>query len=183
MMCFIAVKHSSRQWNVLWRGRYARSEIEAKDMTYAERMPSLVTLHHDPHRQVLHSLAIEFFSRMTAEETIQAVRPVAATSLTDIHEWLQHVTPPKRDHEEGQTGRVPSRRRDRSCYTCGQPGHISRDCRRGQSGPQGGSCFDYDQLGCTPRNCPPPQSRNNGRACYNCGQPGHLSRNCPKPRR
>ncbi|XP_075253876.1 uncharacterized protein LOC142346045 [Convolutriloba macropyga] len=56
-----------------------------------------------------------------------------------------------------------SRRPDTSgvaaCYSCGQPGHIARDCRSAGSSRDGGR-------------------RNDGR-CFSCGGTGHIARDCP----
>ncbi len=50
---------------------------------------------------------------------------------------------------------------DRSCYNCGEGGHIARDCPNESTG----------------------NSRQSGgggstRNCYNCGESGHLARDC-----
>ena len=51
-----------------------------------------------------------------------------------------------RGHQSG-SGRQPL-----SCFKCGQPGHIMRDCKEGL------------------------------RLCFNCGQGGHLKNECPHPK-
>lgn len=50
---------------------------------------------------------------------------------------------------------------DRSCYNCGEGGHIARDCQNESTGNarQGGG-------------------GGGSRNCYNCGEAGHLARDC-----
>jgi len=50
---------------------------------------------------------------------------------------------------------------DRSCYNCGESGHIARDCQNESTGNvrQGGG-------------------GGGNRNCYNCGEAGHLARDC-----
>jgi cold shock CspA family protein len=49
---------------------------------------------------------------------------------------------------------------DRSCYNCGEGGHIARDCQNEASA-----------------NARPAAGGGN-RTCYNCGEAGHLARDC-----
>lgn len=51
----------------------------------------------------------------------------------------------------------------RSCYNCGESGHMSRDCT---SGGNGGNNGGYSS---------------GGQKCYNCGNSGHISRDCDQP--
>lgn len=52
---------------------------------------------------------------------------------------------------------------DRSCYNCGEGGHIARDCQNESTGNarQGGG-----------------GGGGGNRNCYNCGEAGHLARDC-----
>merc|ERR1712133_290256 len=76
---------------------------------------------------------------------------------------------------------------DRSCYNCGEPGHISRECPKPRSGGGGGggsrACYNCNEEGHISRDCPMGGGgRGGGGNCYNCNQPGHLSRDCTEPR-
>lgn len=82
----------------------------------------------------------------------------------------------------------------RSCYNCGDPNHLSRDCeaprRQGGGGGGGGrSCYNCGEPGHLSRECQSPRKQGGmgdnggGRVCYNCNQPGHLSRECQAPKK
>ncbi|KAK3024441.1 hypothetical protein RJ639_042973 [Escallonia herrerae] len=88
--------------------------------------------------------------------------------------------------------------RDVECYSCGESGHISRDCEmRGNNGGvrgggfggvgRDGACYNCGGLGHLARDCPSPSERRTGGgggsgagACYTCGKQGHFSRDCPE---
>lgn len=81
---------------------------------------------------------------------------------------------------------------DRGCFTCGEFGHIARNCTSGKkteeiaeniknAGDRG--CFKCGEPGHIARNCTVATENSSiGEAtqCYNCGEFGHIARNCPK---
>jgi len=74
----------------------------------------------------------------------------------------------------------------RSCFNCGDEGHMSRECTKpktGRGGSNGGSraCFKCGEEGHMSRECPK-GGGGGGRSCFNCNEEGHMSRECPKPR-
>ncbi|CAN6563342.1 unnamed protein product [Malus baccata var. baccata] len=70
------------------------------------------------------------------------------------------------------------------CYSCGEPGHMARDCRQGSGGggAAGGGCFTCGGYGHVARACPNGSigggGGGGGGGCYKCGAFGHLARDC-----
>ncbi|VDL61521.1 unnamed protein product [Hymenolepis diminuta] len=89
------------------------------------------------------------------------------------------------------------------CYTCGEPGHIARNCtgmrnsNNGNSGSGGRSCYTCGEEGHISRDCPRGGSKvqcyrcrgfghfsrdctqSGGPVCYNCNGVGHIASQCP----
>ncbi|CAA0819344.1 Cold shock protein 1 [Striga hermonthica] len=61
------------------------------------------------------------------------------------------------------------------CFTCGQYGHLSRDCTGGGGG---GTCYNCGGYGHRARECPSGSRSSGGGNCYSCGEAGHLARDC-----
>ncbi|TYZ62672.1 hypothetical protein PybrP1_002851 [[Pythium] brassicae (nom. inval.)] len=69
----------------------------------------------------------------------------------------------------------------RKCHTCGNTGHLRRDCPEAPAQAEGAfagnanTCFGCGKTGHLKRDCP-----TGGRACHNCGNVGHIRRDCPE---
>merc|ERR1711957_1116148 len=70
--------------------------------------------------------------------------------------------------------RAPRPKKPKACYTCGQAGHLQRDCAETPTGESKGASA-AKRGGKTER---PAREKNPPGPCYNCGQEGHIAREC-----
>ncbi|KAJ9541912.1 hypothetical protein OSB04_028418 [Centaurea solstitialis] len=111
-------------------------------------------------------MKMERFAGMLRDEIREFVRAVPHTSLNQMIEAarrreleLEYQKFKAADNRNGKKSSGNGRgqqsgsgRQQRTCFKCGQPGHVIRDCKQGL------------------------------RLCFNCGQGGHLKNECPHPK-
>jgi hypothetical protein len=71
-----------------------------------------------------------------------------------------------------------------TCFNCGKPGHVSRDCAEADTGMKhfSGKCFNCGKQGHMANKCRAPskeRQQKKGKVCFGCGEEGHFARECP----
>ncbi|KAL7492251.1 hypothetical protein ACHAWT_001435, partial [Skeletonema menzelii] len=86
--------------------------------------------------------------------------------------------------------RRPKKSQPKTCYHCGRPGHISRDCTNEEATGQMREnitkekhhyrrCFNCGRFGHISADC---TKAAGNKCCYNCGKEGHIAKECSETR-
>ncbi|KAA3481763.1 protein gar2-like [Gossypium australe] len=93
--------------------------------------------------------------------------------------------------DDGSSSVIDGKLRRRTCYECGQKGHISSACPKGSVSVEAPTVNEVGNCGSMVNEAPIVNEVDNGgssitsgklrrRTCYECGQKGHISAACPK---